>query len=303
MHACTLQPSVSFRRSSPAFSIAGCRALCGPPVSFSGWSLSPQPWEPLSLPALHSTLDNLMWTCGFDASRGQGPSDLPSSAHVGVLERPQLQTPGDVRSSDCPSPTLYPSAHPLHHSAWLLPSPQPPSHILGLPVSVLLGVCHEHTVQLPPRPLLAPGLLQWPVPRSCIQSRAHCSREGSQCPALASQPWPPPGLPALSLIPIPPHTHAITTLVDASLQTLPVAPGSAKAPRPPQSLPSWAACHYEHCWGRPASAEVQAQNRPWGILEEPPNFPQRPQELSIMQIIRWRSTIPEPTGLAGVGTS
>lgn len=112
MQACALQPSVSFRRHSPAFSIAGCPALRGPPMSFAGCSFSPQPRQPLSLPALHS-----LWTtsCGSAGLTHQEDKRLQTypPPHVGVLERLQLQALGEARSSECPGPTLF---APLHTS-------------------------------------------------------------------------------------------------------------------------------------------------------------------------------------------
>lgn len=52
-----------------------------------------------------------------------------------------------------------------------------------------------------------------------------------------------------------------------------MSPRLAEGLWPPQSLLSLAAHHSKLLWGRPVNAEVQAQNRPWAILGEPPNFP------------------------------
>lgn len=143
-------------------------------------------------------------------------------------------------------------------------------------------------------------------PCSCVYSRTHdlatamastcpfCSPSGQSLPsacsrdptALGKDPGAGLGLPAPSLSPRPTRLCARITLVHVSLQTLPMSPGSAEGPWPPQSLQNLAARRYKLCcWGRPVSAEVQAQDRPWVMSEEPPNFSQRSQEPSVVQII------------------
>lgn len=165
--------------------------------------------------------------------------------------------------------SLYPSPHPLHLSSW---PPHPPATFTH---SVFLSPCScvwEHTAQLP---LPALSLLQWLQPPP-----AHSLDPTALRKDLSAWPWHPrsgsswpPSTPT-------PHTHTPNTHMPSSclwmhpcrlcpcLQDQPRGCGLHKA------FWTWQ-LHYKLFWGRPMSAKVQAQNRPWVIPEEPPNFSQR----------------------------
>lgn len=123
--------------------------------------------------------------------------------------------------------------HGVPYSAWLLPLP-----ITTFTHSVVISPCSyvswfSHHQGLCPCPPITSHSGQNPLP---AQSGSCCLWIGSQClgfgvlPGLSS--WPPSRLPH-------PYTYmpcGHTMLVDIPLQNLPISPGSAKGPWPPQIL-------------------------------------------------------------------